>query len=87
MSEDIRAAATAALQHVLELEDAWQRGAIHEIDGNGGTRSNRNVEVRSRLELALAGSADDGAVSDAGERRDENCGALAMAKDCRECVI
>jgi hypothetical protein len=31
--------------HLEELEDAWRRGCISEHDRQGGTRSNRNVEV------------------------------------------
>jgi len=44
----------AARQHVHELEDAWQRGAIQDLDGKGGERSNRNIEVRNLLRAALA---------------------------------
>lgn len=47
------AALREALDHVSELEEAWQRGAIHETDGKGGTRSNRNVEVRVRLRQVI----------------------------------
>jgi hypothetical protein len=50
---NLREAAQAALNHILELEEAWRRGAIHEHDGRGGERSNRNVAVRVLLEKAL----------------------------------
>lgn len=43
-----------ALAHVSELRDAWQRGAIREIDNLGGTRSNRNVDVESTLIKAIS---------------------------------
>jgi len=42
-----------AKAHVEELEDAWRRGAINEIDGQGGLRSNRNVDVRVAINNAL----------------------------------
>ena len=48
-----RATVEAALRHIQELRDAWERGAIHEIDGLGGTRSNRNVEIEVQLRKAL----------------------------------
>lgn len=40
-----------AYEHVLELEDAWARGAISEHDsiGRGGTRANRNASLRVLL--------------------------------------
>lgn len=44
----------AALEHVRELREAWRVGAIHEIDGGGGTRSNRNVDVEVALRDTLA---------------------------------
>lgn len=47
-------AAKAALEHVRELREAWRTGALHECDGGGGTRSNRNVEVEVALRNALA---------------------------------
>jgi hypothetical protein len=43
-----------ALDHVLELEEAWRTGALSEHDGKGGTRSNRNADVRLALRKALA---------------------------------
>ena len=46
-------AAQDALTHVSELREAWQRGNIHEFDNQGGTRSNRNVEVEAKLQKAL----------------------------------
>jgi hypothetical protein len=46
-------AAKAALEHVLELEEAWRTGAIVEADHLGGTRSSRNVDVRVLLSAAL----------------------------------
>lgn len=49
----LRETAELALAHVRELEDAWRSGALTERDGNGGARSNRNLEVRCRLETAL----------------------------------
>lgn len=50
----LRGAGERALAHVNELRDAWQRGAISEHDGQGGTRSNRNVDVAVALRCALA---------------------------------
>lgn len=44
-------AAFDALAHVEELREAWRTGAIHERDG--GTRSNRNVDVEVSLRAAL----------------------------------
>ena len=49
----LREAIQLAIDHTDELEDAWQRGAIVESDGMGGTRSNRNVEVNRALRKAL----------------------------------
>jgi len=43
-----------ALEHVQELREAWERGAISEHDGLGGTRSNRNVTVETILRAVLA---------------------------------
>jgi hypothetical protein len=37
-----------ALTHVEELSFAWERGAISEHDGMGGTRSNRNLDTERR---------------------------------------
>jgi len=51
---DLYAVCKAALEHVIELEDAWQRGSLHDYDGQGGTRSNRNIDVRNALQTALA---------------------------------
>lgn len=41
------------LDHLDELTEAWQRGVISERDGNGGARSNRNVELASALRKHL----------------------------------
>ena len=46
-------ACKAAYDHTTELRDAWEKGAIHDIDGQGGTRSNRNADVNKTLALAL----------------------------------
>ena len=43
--ERLRAALYHAEEHMYELAEAWQRGALSEHDGLGGTRSNRNIEV------------------------------------------
>lgn len=51
----LRKACETALAHVRELRDAWERGCINEIDGLGGTRSNRNIEVEQLLRKALEG--------------------------------
>ena len=32
-------------EHCEELRGAWERGALDEHDGKGGTRSNRNYNV------------------------------------------
>jgi hypothetical protein len=47
-------ACRAALEHTEELWDAWTRGAIREIDGRGGERSNRNRDVAVALRAAIA---------------------------------
>lgn len=52
--DDLLAACQAALAHVQELREAWQTGALHECDGGGGTRSNRNVDVEKAIRAALA---------------------------------
>jgi hypothetical protein len=49
----LEAALKDAKAHVEELADAWQRGCIHETDGLGGTRSNRNMAVLLNLRAAL----------------------------------
>lgn len=46
-------AAKLASDHVKELREAWQTGAIRESDGKGGERSNRNVEVDVALRKAI----------------------------------
>ena len=43
-----------ALNHCEELREAWERGALDERDGLGGTRSNRNVAVVIALHAVLA---------------------------------
>lgn len=53
--EEMQTALIAALGHVQELRDAWERGVISEHDGLGGTRSNRNVDVEVRLRSLLGG--------------------------------
>ena len=47
------AAATAALEHLNELREAWRSGALDEHDGRGGERSNRNVRVCVDLRQAV----------------------------------
>ena len=47
------AAAEAALAHTAELRDAWMRGCLSDNDGQGGTRSNRNVDVNVQLRAAI----------------------------------
>lgn len=42
--------AEAAREHLEELAEAWRTGAIHEIDGRGGMRSNRNWDVMSQFQ-------------------------------------
>lgn len=42
----------AAEAHLTELADAWERGALSEHDGKGGTRSNRNREVLRAIQAA-----------------------------------
>lgn len=49
----LRAVCQAAWEHVEELRDAWERGAIHERDTLGGTRSNRNADIEVRLRKVL----------------------------------
>jgi hypothetical protein len=51
---DLLAACEMAMEHVVELEDAWLRGALSETDYQGGTRSNRNVDIRVALSAAIA---------------------------------
>lgn len=41
----LRAALSRLVAHMEELAEAWQRGIIHENDGKGGIRSNRNHEL------------------------------------------
>lgn len=51
-NKELREALEKALAHVEELEAAWSRGLIEERDTRkmGGTRSNRNTEVRAALQ-------------------------------------
>lgn len=42
------------LLHLEELADAWQRGALSEHDGLGGTRSNRNHECIRQIQAAIS---------------------------------
>ncbi len=53
-AEEMIEALKASHAHVQELRGAWQRGAISEHDGQGGTRSNRNVDVEVQLRGLLA---------------------------------
>lgn len=46
-------ALAAANGHATELREAWRRGVIDERDGQGGTRSNRNVDVEVGTRRAL----------------------------------
>lgn len=50
---ELEAIVAKALDHVLELEEAWRSGAVSDCDGQGGTRSNRNSELRAGLAKAL----------------------------------
>jgi len=52
--DDMLAALKDAELHIAELREAWQRGAISEHDGQGGTRSNRNVDVHIEIRDAIA---------------------------------
>ena len=58
------AAMAAALKiaqgHCEELREAWERGALDEHDGKGGTRSNRNVEVLLAIRATLSPDAGAG---------------------------
>ena len=53
-AEEMATVLRSAHAHVQELRDAWERGAIREYDGLGGTRSNRNVDVEVALRFLLA---------------------------------
>ena len=50
-----RKALRSCAAHIEELRDAWQRGAISEHDGMGGTRSNRNTDTLLQARAVLAG--------------------------------
>ena len=52
----LRAALELCKAHLQELEEAWRKGVISECDGQGGTRSNRNVEACRAVERALRGT-------------------------------
>lgn len=47
--DEMLAALRESREHVLELSEAWRTGALSEHDGLGGTRSNRNSDVRVLL--------------------------------------
>ena len=49
----LKAVVIAARDHVAELAEAWERGALSERDGKGGERSNRNADLLRRLRAAL----------------------------------
>ena len=51
---ELVAALECSLDHVKELREAWRTGALSEHDGQGGTRSNRNVDVENKCRAALA---------------------------------
>ena len=55
------AAAKAALEHVEELEEAWLRGALSESDTGGGTRSNRNHDLKMMLQAVIKLAKEDAA--------------------------
>ena len=40
-------------KHIDDLADAWMRGGLYDRDGSGGTRSNRNADVRRLLEKVI----------------------------------
>ena len=40
-------------EHFSELREAWRTGALHETDGRGGERSNRNVDVEVLIRQIL----------------------------------
>ena len=52
--EALRGALRETVEHIEELEDAWRRGALSEHDGQGGTRSSRNLWLRVKLRKLLA---------------------------------
>jgi hypothetical protein len=54
--EPLVEALEAAESHIAELREAWQRGAIKEHGGQGGTRSNRNADVHMQIRAALTAS-------------------------------
>ena len=46
-------AVAPVLEHLQELRDAWERGALSSRDGKNGLRSNRNADVEVALRAAL----------------------------------
>ena len=52
-ADDVKAAMQLALNHVVEIREAWMTGALSDHDGKGGTRSTRNVEVEMALRAAI----------------------------------
>lgn len=52
----LRQACRVAMDHILELEEAWRSGALTSCDGQNGPRSNRNVEVRNIIRAATDAS-------------------------------
>ena len=57
-TKSLRDAAKAAMHHLAELVDAWQRGAIKELDNKGGTRSNKNLEIFRALDKGFKAMPD-----------------------------
>lgn len=43
-----------ASAHLWELAEAWREGALDEHDGQGGTRSNRNMDLLNAIRRFLA---------------------------------
>ena len=50
---DLTEALAEMVSHLDELAGAWQRGALHENDGRGGLRSNRNAELLTKAQQLL----------------------------------
>ena len=50
---DIATVAIEAHAHILELRDAFERGALASHDGRNGLRSNRNADMDVLLRAAL----------------------------------
>lgn len=53
ITPEVRRVLIEALEHIEELEEAWRKGVINELDYKGGTRSNRNLAVRVALRKLL----------------------------------